>query len=151
MRVLPAVAIGLAVGAVIAAPQAKDKPDAKDDLKKLAGDWAVVSYQLGGAEFVNTPQFQGAVWSFAGGKYTLQNGAFTEEGTVKLDQAKKVPTIDLDISAGPDRGKEQIGVYQLDGDTLVFSLALPGATDRPTELTSPPGSRNLLVTMKRKK
>jgi uncharacterized protein (TIGR03067 family) len=150
MRSLAAVVLGVVVAAAVAAPRAKDKADDKNDLKKFTGEWTVTAYQYGRGDLVAQPNFQPATWSFDGDAYTLRLGQYVEQGTVKLDQTKKVPTIDMSITAGADQGKSQLGIYKLDGDTLTFCLARAGMEDRPVNFTID-GTPNLLITLKRKK
>jgi uncharacterized protein (TIGR03067 family) len=77
--------------------------------------------------------------------------AGSEEGTMKLDPTKKPATIDLAITSGNDKGKSQVGIYKIDGDSITICLARPGETDRPTEFKSTEENGNILVTIKRKK
>jgi uncharacterized protein (TIGR03067 family) len=128
-----------------AAPGVKDK--AKDsDLKKLEGDWAIESW----VQFGQTVPLE-ATWSFKGDKYTLDQGTNVEEGGLKIDQEKKPPTLDLNITGGRCKGNDQVGIYKIDGDTLTLCLAWPGMTDRPTEFASTAENRTILITLKRKK
>ena len=137
-------AVGLAfLAGAFAAPGLKDD---KSDLKKLQGDWEVVTW-----EQLGRPVNITAKWSFNGEKYTLDQGSNLEEGTIKIDQSKKLPTIDLAISGGNCKGKDQPGIYKIEGDTITFCFAWPGMTDRPTEFMTNAENRWILITMKRMK
>jgi uncharacterized protein (TIGR03067 family) len=140
-------ALGLAALAgaagVLAAPGLKDD---KNDLKRLEGDWKIESW-----EQLGQPVQMNATWSFKGDKYALAIGANLEEGTIKIDQRKKPPAIDLEITGGNCKGKDQPGIYKLDGDTLTMCFAWPGTADRPTEFQSTAEGRTILVTLKRAK
>jgi uncharacterized protein (TIGR03067 family) len=128
-----------------AAPGLKEKED-KSDLKKLEGEWKIESWiQIGQNVAME------ATWSFNGEKYTLTMPANTEEGTIAIDQAKKPATIDLTITGGNCKGKDQPGIYKFDGDALIMCFAWPGTTERPTDFTSTAGNRCILVTLKRAK
>jgi uncharacterized protein (TIGR03067 family) len=130
-----------------AAPGPKDKE--KDDLKKFEGDWVVKSWEQRGQAFPNLVDT--ATWKIKGDKYTLDMQGMVEEGTIKLDAGKKPTAIDLDITAGNDKGKLQVGVYKIDGDTITMCLAWPAAADRPTDFTSTADNGWILITMKRSK
>ena len=68
-----------------------------------------------------------------------------------LDPTKKVKTIDYTIAEGANEGKTQLGIYELDGDTLKFCYAQPGK-DRPTEFkTAAESGRTISVWKKDKK
>lgn|SRR5262245_12516762 len=127
------------------APGLKEKKD-DGDLKKLQGEWEVTSWEQLGAALNLT-----AKWSFQDDKYTLDMGTNLEEGTIKLDPAKKPGTIDLTITGGNCKGKEQPGIYKIEGDTITFCFAWPGNSDRPTEFKSTREERTILITMKRAK
>jgi len=128
---------------VVAAPGLKEPPN---DLKKLQGDWTIESWvQVGQAV-----QMQ-ATWTFKSDKYTLDMAGNREEGNIKLDKQKKHPTIDLAITEGTCQGKDQPGIYKLDGDTLTLCFSWPGVADRPTDFASTADNRWILITLKRKK
>jgi uncharacterized protein (TIGR03067 family) len=134
--------------ALLAAPAKESGKD--DELKKLAGDWSVIAWKQSG-ESLDDGDLEGAKWSVKDGKYTFELGGNTEEGTIKLDTSKKVWTIDLTITEGSDKGKEQPGIYKIDGETITFCFGRPGVKDRPKDFTSTADNENILITMKRKK
>ena len=90
-------------------------------------------------------------WSVKGDKYKFSMGEMEEEGTIKIDAAKKPATLDFEITAGNDKGKNQVGIYKIDGDTMTICLAQPGVDKRPTDFTSTEDNGHILVTIKRKK
>jgi uncharacterized protein (TIGR03067 family) len=147
---LPAVTLGslvVGLGLLAAAPGTKGD---KDDLKKFEGNWAFTGWQHAG-EALPADARESAKWTIKGDKYTFEFGGMTEEGTIKLDPAKKPATIDLTITDGQDKGKDQVGIYKIDGDTITVCLAAPGAKDRPTEFKSTEENGFILATIKRAK
>jgi uncharacterized protein (TIGR03067 family) len=130
--------------AVLAAPGLKED---KNDLKKLQGEWQIESWiQLG--QKINVT----GTWTFKEDKYTLdQGGDNVEDGTIKLNQKKKPAVMDLEITGGNCAGKNQPGIYKIDGDTLTLCFAWPGVADRPTDFDSTRENRWILITLKRVK
>lgn len=92
--------------------------DAKKD--ELHGKWEVVTGKLLGKE---VPLPDGGVhMTFEGGKVKFKEGMKPEEdGTYKIDAAKKPKEIDVT----PNKGPAMSGIYQLDGDKLKICFGLP--------------------------
>ena len=88
--------------------------------------------------------------SVKGDKYTFSAGDSTEEGTIKLDTEKKPATLDFDITAGNDKGKQQIGIYKVEKDGITICLARPGEKDRPTEFSAAGDKGHILIVIKKK-
>lgn len=150
---LAAVTLGTLVvglGLVAAAPGDKDKKDEKGDLKKFEGNWVFAAWESAG-EALPAEARETAKLSIKGDKYTFEFGGMTEEGTIKLDAGKKPATIDLSITDGQDKGKNQVGIYKIDGDKITICLAAPGAPDRPTEFKSTEDNGFILATVKKAK
>src|SRR5262249_8055535 len=137
----------LITGALSAAPRPKAD---KDDLVKFDGAWVFTSWEHYGRS-LDEDSRQSARWSVKADKYKFEIDGIEEEGTVKLDPSQKVPTIDLTITEGNDKGKEQLGIYKIDGDTITMCFARPGVKERPTDFTSTMDNNNILVTIKKQK
>ena len=151
MKPFPLVAASLvlagSLGLSTAAPAPKDD---KEDTKKFEGDWTFTAWESAG-QALPQAALDMAKWSVKGDKYTFEMGEQKEEGTIKLDPAKKPATIDFAITSGNDKGKDQPGIYKVDGDTITICLARPGAKERPTDFKSTEDNGFILVTVKKNK
>jgi len=67
-----------------------------------------------------------------------------------IDPAKNPKQIDYAMTGGPTTGKTQLGIYELEGDTVKFCFAAPGK-DRPPDFTTKEGSSRTLSVWKREK
>jgi uncharacterized protein (TIGR03067 family) len=67
-----------------------------------------------------------------------------------IDPTKKPKTIDYMMTEGVTKGKTQLGIYELTGDTVKFCFAAPGK-ERPTEFTAKEGSQCTLSVWTRDK
>ena len=126
-------------------------PDAlKKEMAQLEGDWSMVSGEIDGLampeQYVKT------------GKRTAKDGETTVsiggrvflQAKYTIDPAKKPKTIDYAMTEGFSKGKKQLGIYAIEGETVKFCFASPGK-DRPTEFTAKEGSGNTLSVWKRDK
>jgi uncharacterized protein (TIGR03067 family) len=143
MRRFALLAVTLALVAAAPVPE-------KDDLKKFEGDWVFTSWDQSG-QLLPEESLREAKWSVKGNKYAFEMGPVSEEGTIKLAPAKKPATVDLAITAGPDKGKEQLGIYRIEKDAIVLCLARAGSKERPTEFAANETNGCMLLTIKRVK
>ena len=137
----------VALAPVGAAPKTKDEP--KDALKAFEGEWRFVSWESNGTELPKE-FLDGHKWTVKGDKYAFSGGDQSEEGTIKLDADKKPTTIDLDITSGNDKGKQQVGIYKVEKDGITLCLARPGEKDRPTEFSGAGDKGHILIVIKKK-
>jgi uncharacterized protein (TIGR03067 family) len=138
--------------AVLLLPAAVLQDDAaKKELDKLQGSWTATEYEYNGnkgdANFVKQIKL-----ICKDDKYTQKIGdEVVEEGTHKLDPTKKPKTMDITVTAGQEKGKTQLAIYELEGDTFKICAAAHGAKERPKEFTAKAGSGQLLIVLKRDK
>jgi uncharacterized protein (TIGR03067 family) len=122
----------------------------KRDLAQIQGEWAMVSGEREGRalpeEFVKT-----ARRVCKGDETTaIINGEIALRAKFTLDPTKKPKTIDYHLTGGPNKGLTQLGIYELDGDTLRFCQSIPGEP-RPTEFSAKAGSGCTMTVWKRSK
>lgn len=113
---------------LVFAAYADDKEEAaKKEQEKFQGDWTLVdnegvTLKVKDAEYVFT--FMGSV----------------EKGKMKFNPSAKLAEVDVDITEGMDKGKKQVGIYELKDNKLKFCFAQAGETKRPTEFKAEDGN-----------
>src|SRR5205823_3949022 len=120
----------------------------KKEMSPLEGTWSMVSGQADGQDMPK--QF------VDGGKRVAKDGEVTItiggqvffKAKFTIDATKKPKTIDYVMTEGFTKGKTQLGIYELDGDTVKFCFAGPGK-DRPTDFTAKEGSQRTYSVWKR--
>jgi uncharacterized protein (TIGR03067 family) len=147
MRVIKLGILVLSLGVLAAAADNKDKKDA-DGIK---GTWALTAVtdngQEGDENFIKSTKAKFEDKSYS----QIFAGNTVEEGTYKLDLEKTPKTIDFIIEKGMDKGKTQLGVYEIDGDTLKFCVTKSGSELRPKNFDAKAGSNQTLFVWKRVK
>ncbi len=80
----------------------------------------------------------------------MMGGQVFLKAKITLDPSKKPKTIDYRMLEGFTKGKTQLGIYELDGDTFRSCFSAPG-DPRPTDFTTKAGDRRTLSVWKRVK
>jgi uncharacterized protein (TIGR03067 family) len=118
--------------------------DAKAEMKKFEGTWAVELAVEGGAA-VPAGKIKDATVTFSGDKVTVRAASGKAiEGTFKIDPGQKPRHIDLAL-----KGKAITGIYAFEGGKLKLCTSKEGS--RPTEFRSPEGSKASFMVLKRVK
>jgi uncharacterized protein (TIGR03067 family) len=103
---------------------------AKKDMAELQGEWTMVSGSADGQEMPEAMLKQarrickGDVTSVTIGGQTFLKAKFT------IDPSKKPKAIDYEMLDGITKGKKQLGIYELGGNTVKFCFASPDV-ERP--------------------
>ena len=122
----------LAAGLLAAAPDDSDK--VKKDVAALKGKWALTGMTINGRAYPeNLLKSIGATFDAKTYAQT-QNGKALEEGEFVIDPEKSPKALDFKITKGPDAGKTQLAVYEIDGDSLTFCVTEAGSKKRPEAL-----------------
>ena len=146
--------ISLVGGLLFAANALVTSAEPKTDLDKLQGTWLTVSLVYDGKALFdekNPPKVEPAKLAYDGSKWLVKaDGKTVAAGVTKLDQTKKPKEIDILDESGMTNEKTKLGIYELDGDTFKYCIALAGKP-RPTEFVSKPDSGHSLIVSKREK
>jgi uncharacterized protein (TIGR03067 family) len=127
----------------------KNSPSSGDKrLAEFQGEWSMVSGVMNGqAMDKSTVQWvrritTGDEIAVCAGPQTLMEMTFT------IDPSTSPKSIDYMNTAGSNKGKTQLGIYEFDGDQLTVCVASPGAV-RPTTFNSEKGAGHTLTAWKR--
>jgi uncharacterized protein (TIGR03067 family) len=129
------------------APLPRPKADpTKEDLKKMQGEWVLVSRAVGGR-----PQLGLSKVVIAGDRLTYHrpDGTVATRWSLSLE-AKKAPRWVDSKREWPDSSYSARGIYDLKRDTLTICLVYD-KTDRPADFDGSKPSRWLLVLKRAKR
>jgi uncharacterized protein (TIGR03067 family) len=134
---------------------AVQRPGPKDDLDKLQGAWLTVSLVSDGKTVVdeNLPPRPGPTTkvTYEGNQWTVTVGEKTvATGTIKVDSKKTPKELDVLDESGMINDKTKRAIYELDGDTFRYCIALAGKP-RPTNFSSKEGSGNAMIVSRRER
>jgi uncharacterized protein (TIGR03067 family) len=149
MEMRTALLIGL-IAAAISAVCAADNEAVKKDLAQLQGEWTMVSGSADGQPMPDEMLKEMKRVCKGDETTTTMNGQIFIKAKITLDPSKKPKTIDYQMIEGFTKGKTQLGIYEVDGDTFKSCFGAAG-TDRPKDFTSNPGARRTLSVWKREK
>lgn len=129
--------------------------DAKQDLDKLKGNWMLTALEMNGEKAPKdltdriTVSFEGDKMKVTGvgGDQADANPEFT----IKLDPSKKPKALDATALNGRNKGKTDLGIYEVNGDELKLCMPNDEVKDRPKDFKSPQGANVVNMTLKRKK
>jgi uncharacterized protein (TIGR03067 family) len=135
---------------VISQARGEDTQAAKKDLAQLQGEWAMTTGVRDGQSLPDE-MLKNSKRSCKGDETTVVvGGQLLMKTKFTLDPSTKPKSIDYQITGGSNAGKTQLGIYELDGDTVKFCFATPGK-DRPTDFTTKAGDGRTSSVWKREK
>jgi uncharacterized protein (TIGR03067 family) len=117
------------------------------ELARIQGTWTMVSGEYDGQPMYKS-DITGAKRIAKGDETTvLINGAVFLSARMLVDPSKKPKTIDYLLTTGINRGKTQLGIYELNGDRLTLCFGKPNK-ERPGAFSAGAGSRRTLSVWK---
>src|SRR4051812_17098460 len=120
----------------------------KADLAKMQGEWTMVSGARGGMPLPDLMVSTGRRACKDDQVTVHAGGTLIMKATFALDASKSPKTIDYAVTDGPNKGKKQLGIYDLDGETLKFCFAEPDQP-RPDSFESKEGDGRTVSTWKK--
>ncbi len=132
------------------APPKDEKEAIKKELAKLQGEWSMVSGTADGTAMPEAMLNEMKRDCKGDETTTTMGGQVYFKAKITIDPSKKPKTIDYQMTEGFTKGKKQLGIYELDGDTFKSCFGKAG-DDRPKEFTSKPGDGRTLSVWKRDK
>jgi uncharacterized protein (TIGR03067 family) len=129
---------------------AGDDPDQKD-LDAMQGTWKVVELSEKGEKLTAKEIDPVEVVILATKMAVHDDGKFREELTLKLNAKQKPRAVDLKYTKGPNTGKQESAIYELEGDTLKLCINEKQNGARPTEFKSTKENEFSLVVLKKVK
>jgi len=144
-----ALVIGLAAATAVPG-WGEEKEAVKNDMAQLQGEWSMVSGSADG-QSMPAPIVKRMKRVCKGDEVTTTiGGQIFFKARISIDPSKNPKTMDYQMTDGLTKGKEQLGIYEVEGDTFRSSFGKPGA-ERPTDFTSKPGDGRTVSVWKRNK
>ena len=146
-------AVGVVAVAALAFANLAGGGDAKKDLDMIQGKWTVQSIKESDGK--NPPDdflkdLEVIVKDDTMKIILVPKSETLDAFKLKLDPAKKPKAIDFTHTEGPDKGKTELGIYKLEGDTLTVCVN-DFDKERPSAFATKEGTKISVIVMKKKK
>src|SRR5439155_15768636 len=147
-------AVGMVTVALLAfAGLASGGDPAKKDLDAMQGKWSVQSIKESDGK--NPPDDELKNLEVIVKDDTMKIIYVPKKDTLdafklKLDPAKKPKAVDFTHTEGPDKGKTELGIYKIEGDTVTICVN-DFEKERPTEFKTKEGSKITVIVLKKMK
>jgi uncharacterized protein (TIGR03067 family) len=150
MKIIQRLFLTGVAAATFCSVSAEENEAVKKDLARFQGEWSMVSGSADGQPMPD--EMRGQMKRICKGDETAttMRGQMFMKAKITIDPSKKPKTIDYQMIDGFTKGKKQLGIYEVDGDTFKSCFAKPG-DERPTDFTSKPGDGRTLSVWKRDK
>jgi len=148
MKTIPTTLLIALASLALSPARAQDNPAAKKDQAQLQGAWTMVSGSADGSPVPDAMLSDCKRVCKEGETTVTLGGQLFLKAKFTLDPSKKPKTIDYDVIDGPTKGKKQLGIYELEADTVKFCFAKPDS-GRPSDFK--PGEGRTSSVWKREK
>ena len=127
-----------------------DKKAATKEYALFEGVWRFARVEVEGVKQPEVPFETNKIIIRRDGSYVVVQGKSVTRGQFSVDPTKAPKHFDVTITDGPAKGRTFSAIYELTGDTYQFCGSLR-SKDRPSALSSEPGSGTMLQVLKREK
>ena len=137
----------IALAAVTISPVSSEDNEAiKKDMAQLQGEWSMVSGSADGQPMPAQMLKEMKRICKQDEITTTMAGQIFFKAKITIDPSKNPKTIDYQMTEGFTKGKTQLGIYEVHGDTFKSCFSKPGA-ERPADFK--PGDGRTLSVWKR--
>jgi RNA polymerase sigma factor (sigma-70 family) len=141
---------GLGLETLVRETASNDADAVKKELALFEGEWNMVRGENAG-QLVPEPGLKSWKRVVKGNETAVYfAGQALLKATFSVDISKKPKTIDYTLTDGPNKGKKQYGIYEIEGDTFRSCFAAPGK-DRPSDFTTKAGDERTASVWKKAK
>ena len=150
MKTLPTAFVIVLAAMAMSTARAEDSEAIKKDRAHLQGEWSMVSGSADGSAMPEAMRTTATRVCKDDETTVTIGGQLFMKAKFTIEPSRKPKTIDYQMIDGPTKGKKQLGIYEIEGDTVRFCFGSPGS-ERPQDFTSKPGDGRTLSVWKRKK
>jgi uncharacterized protein (TIGR03067 family) len=116
-----------------------------EDIDLLQGTWHVSALEVDGQK-MDEAMLGAAQIVIEGNRFTSTGMGAVYEGTIELDTSKKPGHLTMYFDAGPEKGNQNPGIYEMKNDTLRICLSTRG-NERPSRFATKAGTGFALETL----
>ena len=127
---------------------AADDAAIKKDMAQLQGEWSMVSAAADGQPMPDPMRKQMKRVCKGDDLVVTMGDQVFMKAKITIDPSKNPRTIDYEMTEGVTKGRKQLGIYELEGDTFKSCFGKPG-TERPKDFK--PGEGRTVSVWKREK
>ena len=138
------------IAVTVSSAWAAENEAVRNDMAQLQGEWAMVSGSADGQAMPAQMLQQMKRICKGDETTTTMAGQMYFKAKFTIDPSKKPKTIDYQMTEGFTKGRQQLGIYELDGDNFKACFGRPGA-ERPADFMSKPSDGRTLSVWRREK